>query len=134
MIGLVLITHETLGRSLVQCVQHIMCGPVPNLAELSVSKTDDPDEVLTRARALAQTMDTGSGVLLLTDIFGATPSNIASRLVVPGKIEAVAGVNLPMLVRALTYSAAPLQTVTQKAIAGGQEGVFCMGPSCSESQ
>jgi PTS system ascorbate-specific IIA component len=62
-------------------------------------------------------------VLILTDMYGGSPSNIAQKLVVPGKIEAVAGVSLPMLIRALTYRDRSLQTIVTKAVSGGCEGV-----------
>jgi PTS system ascorbate-specific IIA component len=133
MVSLVLITHESLGASLIECAQHIMCVPVTNLAQLAVSKHDDPDEVCKRAQMLVHSMDRGSGILLLTDIFGGTPSNIATRLIIPGQVEAIAGVNLPMLVRALTYSEQPLPIVIQKALMGGQEGVLYITPPFTES-
>ena len=61
---------------------------------------------------------------MLSDVYGATPCNIASKLLIPGKIEGVAGVNLPMIVRALTYRNEPLRTVVAKAMSGGIEGVM----------
>ncbi|MDR3410960.1 MAG: PTS sugar transporter subunit IIA [Formivibrio sp.] len=128
MVGIVIVTHVMLGDALLACARHIMQRDVPNLAHLAVSKADDPDEVLERARRVCESLDDGSGVLLLTDIFGGTPSNVASRLVKPGRIEAVAGVNLPMLVRALTYCHQPLEVVVSKAITGGLEGVLYMAP------
>ena len=67
-------------------------------------------------------------MLLLTDIYDGTPSNVAGRLITPGRIEAVAGVNLPMLVRALTYCHQPLDVVVSKAITGGLEGVLYIIP------
>jgi PTS system ascorbate-specific IIA component len=63
-------------------------------------------------------------VLVLSDVYGATPCNVASKLLIPGKIEGVAGVNLPMIVRALTYRNEPLRTVVTKAMSGGIEGVM----------
>jgi PTS system ascorbate-specific IIA component len=66
---------------------------------------------------------------VLTDMLGATPSNIAARLAVRGKVEVVAGVSLPMLVRALTYRAQPLGEVVDKATSGGREGVVHLGAS-----
>ena len=74
-------------------------------------------------------LDEGDGVLVLTDVYGATPGNIAARLLEPGKVEGIAGVNLPMLVRALTYRNEPLRTVVAKAMSGGVEGVFKMPPA-----
>lgn len=128
MVGIVIVTHVMLGDALLACARHIMQRDVPNLAHLAVSKADDPDDVLERARRICESIDDGSGVLLLTDIFGGTPSNVANRLIQPGRIEAVAGVNLPMLVRALTYCHQPLEVVVSKAITGGLEGVLYMTP------
>ena len=128
MVGIVIVTHVMLGDALLACARHIMQRDLPNLGHLSVSKADDPDEVLERARQLCEKLDDGSGVLLLTDIFGGTPSNVANRLIQPGRIEAVAGVNLPMLVRVLTYCHQPLDVVVSKAITGGMEGELYMLP------
>lgn len=132
MVGIVIVTHVMLGDALLACARHIMQRDVPNLAHLAVSKADDPDEVLERARRICESLDDGSGVLLLTDIYGGTPSNVAGRLIQPGRIEAVAGVNLPMLVRALTYCHQPLEVVVSKAITGGLEGVLYMTPANAE--
>lgn len=132
MVSLVLITHEPLGESLIKCARHIMCAPIPYLTHLDVKSHSDPDEVYQRALALLAGIDNKHGVLLLTDIFGGTPSNIASRLIIPDKVEAVAGVNLPMLVRAITYSEKPLSVLIKKALLGGQDGVLHIAPPCSE--
>ena len=77
-----------------------------------------------KALELIKQLDRGDGVLVLSDICGATPCNIASRLVNPGRVECLAGVNLPMLVRALTYRNEPLSVAAEKALAGGREGVI----------
>jgi PTS system ascorbate-specific IIA component len=70
--------------------------------------------------------DTGEGVLVMTDVFGATPANIALKLLKPGKIEGIAGINLPMLLRALTYRDNDMQTLITKAVSGGRDGVLHM--------
>ncbi|KAF0814716.1 PTS system mannose-specific EIIAB component [Andreprevotia sp. IGB-42] len=132
MVGIIIVTHVSLGDALMSCAQHIMGRPLSNVSQLAVSKADDPDKVVERARQIITSLDDGSGVLLLTDIYGGTPSNVANRLIVPGRVEAVAGVNLPMLVRALTYCHQPLETVVSKAITGGLEGVLYMLPSATE--
>jgi len=80
--------------------------------------------LLPQARTLIKELDCGEGVLILSDMYGGTPSNIAAKLVTPGKIEAVAGVSLPMLIRVLTYRDRDLQTIVTKAISGGCEGVM----------
>jgi PTS system ascorbate-specific IIA component len=88
-----------------------------------VNVHDDPNWLLPQVRELIGELDDGSGVLVLTDIYGATPSNLACRLIEPGRVECVAGVNLPMLVRALTYRNEPLEVVAEKALSGGRDGV-----------
>lgn len=126
MVGILIVAHGTLGESLIHCASHVMGSQQPRLTQISVSLNDDPTVVLPRAIKLARGLDQGSGVLVLSDVYGATPCNIASKLLIPGKIEGVAGVNLPMLVRALTYRNEPLRTVVAKAISGGIEGVMQM--------
>jgi PTS system mannose-specific IIA component len=123
MIGILIISHGTLGESLVHCASHVLNKRPPRVKQLGVTAQDDPALLLPQARALAKELDEGSGVLILSDMYGGTPSNLASKLVVPGKIEAVAGVSLPMLIRVLTYRDRDLQTIVTKAISGGCEGV-----------
>jgi PTS system mannose-specific IIA component len=123
MIGILIITHGTLGESLIHCASHVLNKRPPRLQQLGVTAQDDPAMLLPQARALVKELDAGDGVLILTDIYGGTPSNMASRLVMPGKVEAVAGVNVPMLIRALTYRDRDLPTIVTKAISGGCEGV-----------
>ena len=119
MIGILLVTHNDLGDSLVNCVRHVM-GSVPsNIKVLSVVADDDPEHKEDEGRALIAQLDTGGGVLLLSDLFGATPCNIARRLYHPGRVEGVAGVNLPMLLRVVCYSHKPLAEVVQKALETG---------------
>ena len=124
MIGILIITHGTLGESLVHCASHVLNKRPPKLKQLGVTAQDDPALLLPQARALVKELDEGTGVLILSDMYGGTPSNLASKLVVTGRIEAVAGVSLPMLIRVLTYRDRDLQTIVTKAISGGCEGVM----------
>jgi len=124
MIGILILTHGTLGESLVHCASHVLNKRPLRLKQLGVTAQDDPALLLPQARALAKELDDGAGVLILSDMYGGTPSNLASKLVAPGKIEAVAGVSLPMLIRVLTYRDRDLQTIVTKAISGGCEGVI----------
>jgi PTS system ascorbate-specific IIA component len=126
MIGLFLITHGSLGESLVQCACHVLNKRPQQIVQLGVSGQDDPLDALPLARDMMRLVDSGKGVLLLTDIFGATPSNIALKLLQPGRIEGIAGVNLPMLLRALTYRDKDMETLVSKAVAGGRDGVMLM--------
>ena len=124
MIGILLITHGSLGESLIQCASHVMNRRQPQLLQLGVASQDDPLDVLPLARRLLGLADEGQGVLILTDIFGATPANIALKLKEPGRVEIVAGVNLPMLLRALTYRERSMEVLVKKAVAGACEGVI----------
>lgn len=132
LIGVLIISHSLLGEALVNCAEHILSRPIPNLACLSVNKGDDPADVHVRAREMIERLEMGRGVIILTDIYGGTPSNIANRLIQAGRVEAIAGVSLPMLIRALTYSRESLETMVSKAITGGWEGVIYMLPDSPE--
>jgi PTS system ascorbate-specific IIA component len=126
MIGLFLITHGTYGESLIQCACHVLNQRPPQLVQLGVTPQDDPLDIRPLAEQLLKLADSGEGVLIMADVFGATPSNIALKLLRPGKVEGVAGVNLPMLLRALTYRDGDMATLVTKAIAGGRDGVVNM--------
>lgn len=128
MVGILMITHGTLGAALAENALHILGRPQDNLRTLSVDKSDDPDAMLAKAGQMTAALNEGAGVLVLTDMLGGTPSNIACRLIDPGHIEAVAGVSLPMLVRALSYSKQALDVVVSKAVTGGLEGVVYIIP------
>ena len=124
MIGILIITHGTLGESLIHCASHVLNKRPLRLKQLGVTAQDDPMLLLPQARTLIKELDAGEGVLILSDMYGGTPSNIAAKLVTQGKVEAVAGVSLPMLIRVLTYRDRDLQTIVTKAISGGCEGVM----------
>jgi PTS system ascorbate-specific IIA component len=128
MIGLLIISHGTLGESLIHCASHMLNKRPPRLRQIGVTAQDDPGQLVPQARKMVKELDEGDGVLVLTDMYGGSPSNIAAKLVIPGKIEALAGVNLPMLIRALTYRDKSLQVMITKAISGGCEGVLRVPP------
>lgn len=127
MIGILLVTHDGLGDSLVECARHVMGDVPPNLKMMSVRAGDDLNKKEGEARALIAQLNTGDGVLLLVDLFGATPSNIARRLCRPESVVGVAGVNLPMLLRAVCYRDRPLAEAAQKALQGGRDCIVLMG-------
>ena len=123
MIGMLILAHGTLGESLIHCASHVLGSRPPHLRQIGVTVHDDPSAILPLAKELARQLDHGDGVLVFSDILGATPCNIASRLLEPGKIEVVTGISLPMLIRALSYRSEPLEAVVKKALSGGCEGV-----------
>ncbi|HEV2978159.1 MAG TPA: PTS fructose transporter subunit IIA [Casimicrobiaceae bacterium] len=124
MIGILIVAHDTLSDSLAGAVTHVLGARPLQFETLQVAATDDPQQLLPKARALVNELDTGDGVLIFSDIYGATPCNLASKLLVSGRIEAIAGVNLPMLVRAFTYRDKGMETMIKKAISGGCDGVL----------
>jgi PTS system ascorbate-specific IIA component len=126
MIGLFLITHSSYGESLIQCACHVLNKRPPQIAQIGISAQDDPLDALPLAEQMLKLVDTGKGVLIMTDIFGATPANIAMKLLKPGSVEGIAGVNLPMLLRALTYRDKGMETLITRAVAGGRDGVLHM--------
>ena len=128
MIGILIIAHGTLGESLIHCASHVLNKRPGRLRQLGITAQDDPLLLLPQARALVKELDDGSGVLICSDMYGGTPSNIAAKLLVPGHVEGVAGINLPMLIRALTYREHPLATLVVKAVSGGCEGVMRIPP------
>lgn len=123
MIGILIITHGTLGESLIHSVSHVMGEQPAMLQQFSISAHDDPVTMLPQAQKMAEELDDGQGVLILSDIYGATPCNLVTKLLRAGRIEGVAGVNLPMLVRVLTYRNGSLDKLVEKAVSGGREGV-----------
>jgi PTS system mannose-specific IIA component len=124
MIGILVIAHGTLGESLIHCASHVMGTRPPLMRQLGVGTHDDPISLLPQAQRMVKELNEGQGVLILSDIYGATPCNMVGRLLEPGRVEGVAGVNLPMLVRALTYRNESLKTLVEKALSGGREGVI----------
>ncbi|MFA7292309.1 MAG: PTS fructose transporter subunit IIA [Rhodocyclaceae bacterium] len=126
MIGILLITHGTFGEALIQNVCHVLNKRPPLIAQLGVAAQDDPLDVLPLAKLLLNEVDGGKGALILTDIYGASPANLALKLLQPGHVEGVAGVSLPMLLRAITYRNKGMETMIAKAISGGRDGVLNM--------
>jgi len=124
MIGVLIIGHDRLPESLAQAAAHVLGARPPQFDVLPMTCDDDPLDVLPRARTALAKLDTGEGVLILSDIYGATPCNLVGKLIDAGRVEAVAGVNLPMLVRALTYRTKGMETMVKKAVSGGCEGVL----------
>ena len=123
MIGILIISHGTLGESLIHCAAHVLNKRPPKLKQLGITAQDDPLQLLPHARKLVKELDDGEGVLILSDMYGGSPANIAGKLLIPGRVEGVAGVNLPMLIRVLTYRDKPLQIIVTKAVSGGCDGV-----------
>jgi len=129
-IGVLIVTHGEIGRSLLDSASQILGGVPAQACTLSVWRQDDPDDLVLRAREMMDQIDAGDGVLILTDIFGATPGNVVSKLLQDGRVEGVSGVSLPMLLRVLTGrnggNPVGLGVLVQRAMSGGAEGLVHM--------
>jgi PTS system mannose-specific IIA component len=123
MIGVLLVTHGPLGGDLIDAVAHVLGSRPEMLEALDVSSRSEPRDVETTISARMLDLDKGDGVLVLTDIYGATPSNCMCRTLAPGHAAGVSGVNLPMLLKAMTYRELPLDQLAERAAAGGHEGI-----------
>lgn len=98
MIGLILVTHGQLAKEFVNAMEHVV-GQQANVATVCIEPHDDMEAKREEIAQAIQAVDSGSGTILLTDLFGGTPSNLAISLLKKGKTEVIAGINLPMLIR-----------------------------------
>lgn len=123
-VGILLVTHGKLGDVLLECMRD-MLGELPLAADvLEVRRVQSPEWLIAQGRKQIERLNSGDGVLLLTDAFGSTPSNIANKLAVIHGSPVVSGVNLPMLVRAFNYPRASLDEMAKIAVEGGQRGII----------
>ncbi|KQN30419.1 MULTISPECIES: PTS sugar transporter subunit IIA [unclassified Sphingomonas] len=119
MIGLVLVTHGRLAEEFVRAMIHVV-GPQERVATISIGPDDDMESRRADIAAAIQEVDVGRGVIVLTDLFGGTPSNLAISLMERGRIEVIAGMNLPMLIR--LGSARKAMTVVAAVAAAREAG------------
>ena len=128
MIGILVVSHEPLGTALIRCTRHIYGRLPPQLAALDVIPDEDPAAAIQAAHELAERINDGSGVLVFTDVFGATPSRIAMSLASPYRVEVVAGVNLPLLVKALSLRRLPMEEIVPQLLESGRNAIFAVDP------
>ncbi len=124
-VGVLLLTHEAMGGALLGAARHVL-GNLPLPVDFhEVAADADPDELLREAALSARALDDGDGVLVLSDLYGATPCNVAQRLPDLGvRMHCVSGLNLPMLLRVLNYPEQSLDQLAQTAASGGRGGIF----------
>ncbi len=132
MIGIVLAAHQPLGRALAEAAEHVF-GQVPRLAVVDVVPDTPLEQIRVQMQEAMTRVDVGEGVLVLTDLFGATPSNVVAQLAEP-RVKVVAGVNLPMLLRAVSYRGESLAVVAEKAASGGVQGIVQLGSKAPQNQ
>ncbi len=124
MISILLITHGELGKSLIECATHVLGDKPLFLESLSIENDCTHESMFRQISERINLLDQGDGVLILTDIFGATPCNIITKIIKPGKVSAIAGVNLSMLIRTINYRNEPFDSLISKAIQGAQDGII----------
>jgi mannose PTS system EIIA component len=122
MVGILLMTHAPLGQAFMAAVAHVFRGPTEQLEAIDVMADQDLSQVNELARQAIARLDDGSGVLVITDIKGGTPANCCNVLAEAGRVEVIAGISLPMLLRAITYRRDTLDVVVEMALAGAQSG------------
>lgn len=123
MVGILLLTHAPLGNAFIEATSHVFRGRPERMEAIDVRADQDPYEVKRLAQAAIARIDDGTGVMVITDVMGGTPSNCTLQLCQPGHVEVIAGISLPMLLRAITYRNDTLDVVVEMALAGGQSGV-----------
>jgi len=127
MIGLLILAEKKLGDGLLAAVAHTL-GSIPaQLVAVDLKYDTAPEQMDALIRQALQKVDGGDGALILADVYGATHTNVACRLLSRGRIELVAGVNLPMLLRVLNYRQLQMDDLIDKALSGGCGGIVCAG-------
>jgi PTS system mannose-specific IIA component len=128
--AVLLIAHAPLAHALRECALHVFADAGDDIGALDVDAHEPPEQTLARAQALRARWGERP-VLVLTDVLGATPCNVAQRLADGERTQLLAGVNLPMLLRAITYRAEPLAAMAQRALDGGVRGVVAVAPAAA---
>jgi len=123
-VGLLVISHDGIGPAILGTATFMLNGCPLNSRLLAASRDCDPEELITDASEQIRLLDEGDGVLILTDLIGSTPSNIARQLAENNNVRIITGLNLSMLIRALNYPQLGLEELADKALSGGRDGII----------
>jgi len=132
-IGVMVLAHAETGASLIEAAKAIVGHDSLVIGNVAVHPGDDAEALVTEARTVVDKLDQGAGVLIVTDLFGSTPCNIACRVGDGHHIRIVSGLNLAMLLRILNYPGAGLDELVEKALAGGRQAIMDCGPARDRS-
>jgi len=132
--AILLIAHAPLASALRAGALHVFPDAGPDILALDVQPADTPEQTLIMAQGLLAGRPADQGVLVLADVFGATPCNVAQRLADGTRTRLLAGANLPMLLRAVGYRHEPLESMAQKALAGGTQGIMPVAAAAPQNQ
>jgi PTS system ascorbate-specific IIA component len=122
-VGILLVSHNRIGEELINTARQMLASSTLPAKVISIEINDQPEQIKHILDNELTKLDQGKGVLILTDMFGSTPSNIACAVSDRDDIRIVSGLNLPMLIRVLNYPQVSLEQLEQKALSGGQEGI-----------
>jgi PTS system ascorbate-specific IIA component len=122
-VGLLLITHDEVGDLLLQTAESIFGSRPLNSGTVGVKNHQDCEQLQQQATQLVNRLDAGDGVLVLTDLYGSTPANIAAKLQQPDRVNVVSGINLPMVLKTFNYASLDLEALTTKVLTGGQDSI-----------
>lgn len=131
--GLLIVAHAPLASALRQSVLHVFPDGAAHVAAMDIDSDLPFDQLLADARRVMDSLG-APRVLVLTDVFGATPCNVAQKLADGVRARLIAGVNLPMLLRAMTYRGEPLDALVARAMAGGVQGVMQVATAAPQNQ
>ena len=131
--SILIIAHAPLASALRECALHVFPDCAAGVQAMDVLANEAPEDTLSRARLTVQQLDT-DGVLLLSDVFGATPCNVAQKLNDSPNTRLVTGVNLPMLLRSVCYRHESLEALVTRAQAGGTQGIMPVGNTAPQNQ
>ena len=131
--GIFIIAHAPLASALRQCVLHVFPDNAPGVAALDVQPNMPPEETLAQARIMLAQLGT-SHALVLADVFGATPCNVAQKLVDGVHSKLITGINLPMLLRTVSYRHEPLDALVARALIGATQGVMQVAITAPQNQ
>lgn len=130
---ILIIAHAPLAQALRECAMHVYAECAADVIALDVLPDTQPEDTLAQAISVAGPA-LNEGLLVLTDIFGATPANVAQKLVTGSHAKLIAGVNLPMLLRSVCYRHEPLDALVERALAGGTQGVMQVAIAVCQNQ
>ncbi|HMT03650.1 MAG TPA: hypothetical protein PKD00_10195 [Burkholderiales bacterium] len=125
MVNIIIVAHNEIAKGFVHCIKNIIDTPIDYLHTFSIKNSEkNIEDLLLQVKDFVNNIAVNSEVLILVDLYGATPSNIASQLASKDKIEVITGLNLPMLIRAISYAKNGLKICVNKALEGAKSGIM----------
>ena len=125
MIGVLLLGQRDVAEGLIRAVEHTFGARPPALVAAGIGYDETPEQIAELIRKQLARADQGDGVLILADVYGTTHTNVACRMLKPGRIELISGASLPMVLRTLTYRKLKMRDLIHRALAGGSNGMVC---------